>query len=179
MISNTISRVKGTVIDRPPPPNLPPISTMLQESGKVKITRLQMFWWTWIGITIYLFTFISVILVSSKQTFLANLNVPDVDYFFVILMGFSRVSYLAGKVLTPDIIRITEIRPNNAYPGSSNTILGTRFLWSSSKNLGKSTGMVGFVIMDNIQDSRESIVLTFWETKEDMDKFYQPGEETD
>jgi heme-degrading monooxygenase HmoA len=34
--------------------------------------------------------------------------------------------------------------------------------------------MKGFVVMDNMQDPQESIVLTFWETKEDMDAFYQP-----
>lgn len=39
---------------------------------------------------------------------------------------------------------------------------------------GKATGMRGFVVMDGIQDLKESIVLTFWETKEDMDAFYQP-----
>jgi hypothetical protein len=43
---------------------------------------------------------------------------------------------------------------------------------------GKATGMRGFVIMDGIQDLQESIVLTFWETKEDMDAFYQPDNGT-
>ena len=32
--------------------------------------------------------------------------------------------------------------------------------------------MRGHIILDNINDLQESIVLTFWETKEDMDKFY-------
>ena len=27
--------------------------------------------------------------------------------------------------------------------------------------------------MDSLEDPSESVVLTFWETKEDMDKFYQ------
>jgi heme-degrading monooxygenase HmoA len=39
---------------------------------------------------------------------------------------------------------------------------------------GKVEGMKGFVVLDNIQDSQESIVLTFWENKEDMDAFYHP-----
>jgi heme-degrading monooxygenase HmoA len=38
----------------------------------------------------------------------------------------------------------------------------------------KSTGMKGFMVMDDLQDIQESIVLTFWETKEDMDSFYKP-----
>jgi heme-degrading monooxygenase HmoA len=34
--------------------------------------------------------------------------------------------------------------------------------------------MKGFVIMESLKDSQESIVLTLWETKGDMDSFYQP-----
>jgi len=37
----------------------------------------------------------------------------------------------------------------------------------------KSTGMIGFMVMDDLQDLRESVVLTFWERKEDMDSFYK------
>ncbi|HSA75084.1 MAG TPA: hypothetical protein VLE21_02735 [Candidatus Nitrosocosmicus sp.] len=32
--------------------------------------------------------------------------------------------------------------------------------------------MKGFIVMDSLEDPSESIVITFWETKEDMDKFY-------
>jgi heme-degrading monooxygenase HmoA len=39
---------------------------------------------------------------------------------------------------------------------------------------GKVKGMKGFVILDNIQDPQESIVLTFWESEEDMAAFYHP-----
>jgi heme-degrading monooxygenase HmoA len=38
----------------------------------------------------------------------------------------------------------------------------------------KSTGMEGFLVMDDLQDIQESVVLTFWERKEDMDSFYKP-----
>jgi heme-degrading monooxygenase HmoA len=34
--------------------------------------------------------------------------------------------------------------------------------------------MIGHVILDNASDIQESIILTFWETREDMDKFYSP-----
>jgi heme-degrading monooxygenase HmoA len=33
--------------------------------------------------------------------------------------------------------------------------------------------MKGFMVMDSLDDPSKSIVLTFWETKEDMDNFYQ------
>ena len=38
----------------------------------------------------------------------------------------------------------------------------------------KFTGMKGFMVMDDLQDIQESIVLTFWERREDMDCFYKP-----
>src|ERR687884_165620 len=38
----------------------------------------------------------------------------------------------------------------------------------------KSTGIKGFMVMDDLQDLQESIVLTFWERKEDVDSFYKP-----
>lgn len=34
--------------------------------------------------------------------------------------------------------------------------------------------MKGVIVMDSLEDPFESIVLTFWETREDMDRFYQP-----
>ena len=33
--------------------------------------------------------------------------------------------------------------------------------------------MKGFMVMDSLEDTSESIVLTFWETKEEMDNFYK------
>ncbi|HKX21441.1 MAG TPA: hypothetical protein VJM74_07210 [Nitrososphaeraceae archaeon] len=37
-----------------------------------------------------------------------------------------------------------------------------------------STGMKGFIVMDDLEDKQESVVITFWERKEDMDTFYRP-----
>ena len=33
--------------------------------------------------------------------------------------------------------------------------------------------MKGYIVMDSLEEPSESIVLTFWESKEDMDNFYQ------
>ncbi|HJU95187.1 MAG TPA: hypothetical protein VJ643_04070 [Nitrososphaera sp.] len=41
-----------------------------------------------------------------------------------------------------------------------------------TEELGKE--LRGHIILDSISDIRESIILTFWETREDMDKFYSP-----
>jgi heme-degrading monooxygenase HmoA len=40
---------------------------------------------------------------------------------------------------------------------------------------GKVEGMKGFSVMNDPQDSQISTVLTFWETKDYMDTFYQSG----
>ena len=40
---------------------------------------------------------------------------------------------------------------------------------------GKVKGMKGYVILDNAKDDQETAVLTFWESKQDMDAFYQPN----
>ena len=37
----------------------------------------------------------------------------------------------------------------------------------------KIKGMKGFIIMDNLQNAQETVVVTLWETKEDMDKYYR------
>ena len=39
----------------------------------------------------------------------------------------------------------------------------------------KSTGMKGFIVMDDLQDIQEYVVLTFWERRKDMDSFYKPA----
>lgn len=43
---------------------------------------------------------------------------------------------------------------------------------------GKVKGMAGYIVMDNINDEQETIVLTFWNTREEMDAFYRPDNKT-
>jgi|SRR5690348_5232684 heme-degrading monooxygenase HmoA len=43
---------------------------------------------------------------------------------------------------------------------------------------GKVKGLAGYIIMDNIHNEQEMIVLTFWNTREDMDAFYRPENKT-
>lgn len=40
---------------------------------------------------------------------------------------------------------------------------------------GKVKGMKGCLVIDNLGDPQETIVLTFWVTKKDMDKYYRAG----
>lgn len=34
-------------------------------------------------------------------------------------------------------------------------------------------GLKGFIIMNNVENTQETIALTFWETKEDMDTYHK------
>lgn len=38
----------------------------------------------------------------------------------------------------------------------------------------KEQKMKGHIILESLSDPKEAIVLTFWETKDDMDRFYSP-----
>ncbi len=74
---------------------------------------------------------------------------------------------------TTDIIRY--VKHNKVSLKADKRKESSKVLLEFFKDLeGKATGMRGFVVMDNVQESQESVVLTFWETKEDMDAFYQP-----
>ncbi|MGB9168852.1 MAG: antibiotic biosynthesis monooxygenase [Nitrososphaeraceae archaeon] len=37
---------------------------------------------------------------------------------------------------------------------------------------GTVKGLKGYAILENIENDRETIVLTFWETREDMENYY-------
>lgn len=37
----------------------------------------------------------------------------------------------------------------------------------------KVKGMRGFIIMDSIENMQETIVITLWQTREDMDEYYR------
>ena len=39
---------------------------------------------------------------------------------------------------------------------------------------GTVKGMKGYLVMDNLKEAEEMLVLTFWETRQDMDEFYKP-----
>ncbi len=40
---------------------------------------------------------------------------------------------------------------------------------------GKVKGLKGYVILDGVKDVQEILILTFWETKQDMEAFYTPA----
>jgi len=83
-----------------PPEKLPPFSMMLQQGGKVTLTRFQMFLWTFIGIAIYLSTVWITISGISATTPIADLSIPNIDPTLVYLMGLSQAGYLGGRLVT-------------------------------------------------------------------------------
>lgn len=82
------------------PEKLPPFSMMLQQKGKITLSRFQMFLWTWIGIIIYLLTVFGT--VSDSISSIASLTLPDADPVLVALMGLSQSGYLGGRFVTED-----------------------------------------------------------------------------
>jgi heme-degrading monooxygenase HmoA len=73
----------------------------------------------------------------------------------------------------PDLIKYVKYNKAHLKAGKrdGNTSMLLEYF---EEHEGKVKGMKGYVVMDNIQDPQESIVITFWETKEDMDAFYHP-----
>ena len=70
--------------------------------------------------------------------------------------------------------RIRYVKHNKVSLKAGKREESTKVLLRFFKDLEeKATGMRGFVVMNNVQNSQDSVVLTFWESKEDMDAFYQ------
>ena len=76
----------------------------------------------------------------------------------------------------PNIIKYTKYNKVR-FSSLENREKGTRLFiefFDSIRREQAGKEMKGHIILESITDLRESIVLTFWETKEDMDKFYTP-----
>lgn len=88
--------------------------SILQENGKVTLTRVQMFVWTWISIIIYLSILFSTTIDAdytgvietigkvdcknlSEKNDLRCLGLPDIDTSLVVLMGLSQGAYLGSE----------------------------------------------------------------------------------
>ncbi len=76
---------------------------------------------------------------------------------------------------TPDIkySKHNRVRFKSSVDRDKGRSMFTEFFGNIRREeLGKE--MRGHIILDSISDIRESIILTFWETREDMDRFYSP-----
>jgi heme-degrading monooxygenase HmoA len=71
------------------------------------------------------------------------------------------------------------VKHNRARMSPGKREESTRMLMQFFNELqGTVKGFRGYLILDNIKDEQESIVLTFWQTREDMEKFYLPDNKT-
>jgi hypothetical protein len=70
-----------------------PILDMLKENGKISLTRVQMFSWTFIGIAYYII-FLTIMFINTPGSLF---KIPDLPQVFIVLMGISQFSYLTGK----------------------------------------------------------------------------------
>lgn len=98
---------------------------MLMEGGMPSITRYQMFAWTLISASIYLFVVYTTLF--DKNLDITNLKLPDVDATLVFLMGLSQAGYIGGKLVTPGEIKITYVSPPKGEPGQKISIMGFDF----------------------------------------------------
>jgi len=63
--------------------------------GKVDLARLQMFLWTIIGISIFLYIVIDEMYTLAT---VGELFIPDVSPTLLVLMGLSQSAYLGSKI---------------------------------------------------------------------------------
>lgn len=152
ILSGGISRIKyttSTSASKDPPPQLPPLSTMLEENKKPALTRFQMFRWTWIGIIIYIAILFSTVtttlgigdakvceqLQPNDIRFsqihcgkpLTKMTLPDIDPTLVILMGLSQGGYLGGKIVTTPSMKIEKVVMGKKDNTFILTIFGNNF----------------------------------------------------
>jgi hypothetical protein len=73
---------------------------------RTELTRLQMFFWTLISVTIYLF--LLYFTVNRDMADVVNLALPEIDGTLVVLMGLSQAGYLGAKIAVPG-------RPETTY----------------------------------------------------------------
>jgi heme-degrading monooxygenase HmoA len=65
------------------------------------------------------------------------------------------------------------IKYNKVLINPSKRDESTRMILEFFKQVqGKIKEMKGFIVMDSLDNPSESLFLTFWQSKEDMDRFY-------
>lgn len=102
-------------------------SSMLQEKGKLTLTRFQMFGWTWIGITVYLIILFSNVTDNVNSGNFEALILPDIDPTLVVLMGMSQGAYVGGKMITKQGMKVAGIFPSKLKAKDKIVITGTNF----------------------------------------------------
>jgi len=169
VISKTISDMKYAKQRAEYESDLPGYHTMLEENGKLSLTRFQMFLWTWISVLIYVsILFQSTVLIfhnidedpTRMIEILKQFKLPDIDPILVYLMGLSQGGYLAAKYISQPALTIAKILFGKKVTDTTGkgilTILGNGFGYQYGK----------VIINNSIIDAKED--LPIW-TNEKID----------
>ncbi|MGD9534579.1 MAG: hypothetical protein AB7V56_12530 [Candidatus Nitrosocosmicus sp.] len=125
IISKSISNIKYFL---PCPDPLPAYSTMLEENGKLSLTRFQYFLWTWVSLVIF-FTTLAYDITQLTPDKINDFSLPVIHETLLVLMGISQVGYLGTKVITRSPTSITKLLSsyNPNHKRNVWTILGNGF----------------------------------------------------
>jgi hypothetical protein len=113
---------------------------VLEDDGKVGLSKVQLLGWTFLSIAIFLVTVIqnlqsaAIGLLTNPNppagsdaynNLLALLSLPDIDQSLMVLMGLGAGAYLGNKLVSSDQPRLTGISPSGGPPGTEITLYGT------------------------------------------------------
>jgi hypothetical protein len=114
--------------------SLPKYSTMLEENGKISLTRFQFFLWTWVSIVIF-FGVLGYDIATLSEDKIDDFGLPVINETLLVLMGLSQAGYLGAKSVTKiDPIITRFLKSFNAVKNKEIwTILGNGFGEDSGK----------------------------------------------
>lgn len=69
---------------------------------------------------------------------------------------------------TINFVKLNKVRLSDGMRGKATAKFREFFLTIQ----GNLSGFKGYTILENVEDSNETLVLTFWGSKEDMDNYY-------
>ncbi len=101
------------------------IDLITNDYKAIDLGDAQMFAWTLIAVSVYLFNFGRMWFYLDPSS---EISLPDVDSTLLVLMGVSQAAYIGKKLVTSDKPKITSIDPlNKAKIGDPITINGSGF----------------------------------------------------
>ena len=72
---------------------------------------------------------------------------------------------------TINFVKLNRVRSSDGMRENAST----KFREFFASIHGEVSGLKGYTILENSDDNNETLVLTFWESKEDMDNYYSNG----
>jgi len=98
-------------------------SVAQEDDGGIDLTKVQMLWWTFIAVAVYLFQ----VFQQFDQDGRSTLALPDIDATLMVLMGLSQGVYVGKKLVTTDTPVLNPLSIAGGPPATPITINGTAF----------------------------------------------------